>query len=53
MASAIVTPHRPPGALELVDLGDQRQDFRRDAKGCGIERHTVAHPFPPNYWTMA
>jgi len=32
---------RPPGALELVDLGDQRQDFGRDTKRRGVECHPV------------
>lgn len=32
---------RPPSALELVDLGDQRQDFRGDLERRGVERHAI------------
>src|SRR5574340_662341 len=32
---------RPPSALELVDLGDQRQDFWRDAACRGVARHAL------------
>ena len=39
---------RPPGALELVDLCDQRQDFGRDAKSRGVEASCrLCHPFTP------
>ena len=31
---------RPPGALELVDLGDQRQDLRGDPDGVDSDAHT-------------
>lgn len=39
---------RPPGPLELVDLGDEREDFRGDLHGVGIQRHTQkrTHNYP-------
>ena len=49
---------RPPGALEFIDLGNQRQDLRGDPEGVGSDGHTridtQSHPnskppeCPPN-----
>ena len=40
---------RPPCALEFVDLSDQRQDFRRDAKRGGVEGHIDNTPIYTQY----
>src|SRR5271166_5574818 len=33
-------PQRPPGALEFIDLCNQRQDFRGDTEGVDLDGHT-------------
>ena len=33
-------PQRAPCALELIQLGNQREDFRCDLQGIGVQSHT-------------
>jgi len=36
-----------PGALELVDPGDEAQDLRGDLEGVGLQHEPILHPFTP------